>query len=138
MKIRTAKLADVSALASLNQQLIRDEGHRNPMTLDALSTRMHGWLTSGEYEAAVVLIDDEICAYALYRHEAEYVYLRQLFVLESQRRNGVGKALFTWLKTQAWPTNQRIRIDVLVGNKRAQAFWRSLGFKDYCLTMELD
>jgi hypothetical protein len=32
----------------------------------------------------------------------------------------------------------RVRRDVLVGNAGGIAFWRSLGFADYCLTMELE
>ncbi len=50
MKIRQANLADSHILTKLNQQLIRDEGHRNRMTLTELEARMQEWLV-GEYEA---------------------------------------------------------------------------------------
>jgi len=36
----------------------------------------------------------------------------------------------------AWGVRARVRIDVLVGNHSAIEFWRSVGFTDYCLTME--
>jgi len=35
---------DCPQLARLNLQLIRDEGHRNPMTSDELEARMRTWL----------------------------------------------------------------------------------------------
>ena len=30
----------------------------------------------------------------------------------------------------------RIRLDVLIGNAGGIQFWRSVGFEDYCITME--
>ena len=50
MEYRQATAADVPALAAMNGQLIRDEGHRNPMTGGELADRMAGWL-AGDYEA---------------------------------------------------------------------------------------
>ena len=46
-----ATTADLPLLAKLNKQLIEDEGHRNPMTVAELETRMRNWLESGIYEA---------------------------------------------------------------------------------------
>jgi hypothetical protein len=31
-----------------------------------------------------------------------------------------------------------VRVEVLVGNAVGVAFWRSVGFRDYCLTLELE
>ena len=44
MRYRRAVAADVSLLAGLNRQLIRDEGSRNPMGPDRLEARRRGWL----------------------------------------------------------------------------------------------
>jgi hypothetical protein len=52
MKYRQATLNDSSLLAKLNHQLIRDEGHRNPMTVPELENRMRGWLST-DYEAII-------------------------------------------------------------------------------------
>ncbi len=49
---REASEADVDLVAEWNHQLIRDEGHRNPMTVEALADRMRNWLR-GEYRAVV-------------------------------------------------------------------------------------
>ena len=34
--------------------------------------------------------------------------------------------------------DEHIRIEVLVSNERAIAFWRAVGFADYALKMELE
>jgi hypothetical protein len=51
MQYRVASAEDYSTLATLNAQLIQDEGDRNPMSVAQLEERMRGWLTSGEYQA---------------------------------------------------------------------------------------
>ncbi len=52
LKYRFATQEDVPLLAKMNQQLIRNEGHRNKMTLPELQDRMSGWL-QGEYTAVI-------------------------------------------------------------------------------------
>jgi hypothetical protein len=41
----------------------------------------------------------------------------------------------TWLAAHIW-AGQRLRLDVLTGNAAGIAFWRAVGFQDYCLTLE--
>ncbi len=138
MRYRFANAADAAVLAEMNEQLIRDEGHRNPMSLSELQSRMESWLAGG-YQA--VLFEDHDASpagYALSRRDDDYVYLRQLFVCRQRRRQGVGRSAFEWLVANAWQYDRRIRIEVLVGNRIAIEFWRSVGFADYCLTLERD
>ncbi|HET6881292.1 MAG TPA: GNAT family N-acetyltransferase [Pirellulales bacterium] len=137
MNARLATLNDVALLAAMNQQLIRDEGHRNRMSLGQLEDRMQAWL-SGEYQAAIFEESGEAVGYALFKREPEWIYLRQFFVVPSKRRQGIGRKAMDWLKENVWRNSPRIRLDVLVGNPTGIAFWRSLGFADYALTMELD
>lgn len=40
MRYRKATQTDIPLLAELNHQLIRDEGHRNPLTLSQLEQRL--------------------------------------------------------------------------------------------------
>lgn len=136
MEFRFASVGDASALGRLNADLIRDEGHRNPMTVAELEDRMRGWL-EGEYEAAVCESDGAPVGYALFRRESDHVYLRQLFVREVDRRHGVASALLQWLWSSAWTTVERVRVEVLVGNSAGLAFWRAVGFSDYCITLEM-
>ena len=136
MVYRRATIADAAALAAMNWQLIRDEGHRNPMTVAELTARMAGWL-GGEYEAVLFEEAGASAGYALYRRDPEYIYLRQFYVCPECRRLGVGRAAVAWLWRHAWDES-RVRVEVLVGNAVGVAFWRSVGFADYALTLELE
>jgi ribosomal protein S18 acetylase RimI-like enzyme len=135
MKLRQATAADCDCLAAMNQRLIRDEGHRNAMTLVELAERMRGWL-AGEYQAAIISLDEKPVGYALFRFETEHVYVRQFFIEREFRRRDIGSAAIEHLRSHFWQSRPRLRLDVLVGNTQAIAFWRSIGFKDYCLTLE--
>lgn len=135
VRYRAASVADASAIAPMNAQLIRDEGHRNSMTVPQLAARMAEWLKS-DYQAHLFELDSKAIGYALYRFEPDHTYLRQLFVAPEMRRRGVGRNALEWLRMNAWKDRPRVRIDVLVGNRSGIEFWRSVGFTDYCLTME--
>ena len=134
---RAAEPRDVRLLATLNQQLIRDEQHRTLMSLEELEHRMSGFLSAG-YEVILFESDPDVLGYALYRVEPEHLYLRQFYVREEFRRRGIGSTAVMWLKQHAWRNHPRIRLDVLTTNSAAQAFWRSVGFRDYCVTMEYE
>jgi GNAT superfamily N-acetyltransferase len=136
MTFRFASLADTELLANLNHQLIQDEGHRNRMTVPELQRRMNEWLCS-EYKA--VLFEDATgsVAYALFRDKPDEIYLRQLFVVRERRRRGIGRKAVEILRSQIWPKHKRLTVDVLVANQPALAFWRAVGYADYCLTLEI-
>ncbi len=132
---REASDADLGLLAEWNHRLIRDEGHRNPMTVEQLAARMKNWL-NGEYRA-VVFSDDQPVGYALFRSEATLIYLRQFFVQPERRRSGIGRMAFEILRKEIWPSGIRLTVDVLCRNGGGVAFWRSVGYQDYCLTLEI-
>lgn len=137
MKYRFATVADAACLAAMNRQLIADEGHRNSMTIDELHDRMAGWLAS-EYQAVLFEDGDDAVGYALFKREPDYVYLRQFFVVAHRRRQRIGQEAFAWLLANAWHDAARVRLEVLIGNAVGIRFWKSLGFDDYCITLERD
>lgn len=136
MTFRQATVADCGQLAELNHQLIRDEGHQNRMTVPELEQRMKGWLAS-DYQAVLFEEDGVVVAYGLYREQPEEIYLRQLFVTGNRRRQGIGRRAFEILRAEIWPKHKRLTVEVLVSNTAAVAFWRSVGYKDYALTLEI-
>jgi predicted acetyltransferase len=136
MNFRLATLNDCVLLAELNHQLIRDEGHRNKMTVPELEQRMKGWLVS-EYAAVIFEIGGEVVAYALYREQPEEIYLRQLLVARNQRRKGFGREAVKILRSKIWPPNKRLTVEVLTQNTAAVAFWRAMGYRDYSLMLEI-
>jgi len=136
MTFRAAILDDCARLAELNHQLIRDEGHRNQMTVAELEQRMRGWIL-GQYRATIFEDGGEVVAYALFRELAEEIYLRQLFVVRHRRCQGIGHRAVFILRSQIWPKTKRLTVEALVANKRAISFWRSVGYADYALSLEI-
>ena len=136
MQFRVATDSDLDLLAEWNHQLIADEGHRNPMTVPALRRRMMGWL-AGEYRAIIFEVEQKPVAYALYREDDRGIYLRQFFVARDCRRQGLGREAMSILRAQIWPSFKRLTVEVLCANTPALGFWRSVGYSDYCITLEI-
>jgi GNAT superfamily N-acetyltransferase len=134
LAFRVATADDAPALGRLNHQLIRDEGHRNPMNEGELVERMRGWLVDDGYEALVAFDGGEPVAYVLWRDQADCVYLRQIFVQRDYRRQGTARHLMLSV-FERWPA-KRLVVDVLAGNARALAFWRRMGYRDYAVMLE--
>ena len=141
MQWREATDTDIPLLARMNARLIEDEGHQNPMNISQLEGRMQQWLT-GQYRA--IIFDDRgaPAAYALFRPaddgwDGEGVYLRQFFVERELRRNGVGRSAIELLRNEVWGKDARVTLETLVHNRTAQEFFKSVGFREYCIAFEL-
>jgi len=89
------------------------------------------------YRAIIYEDGGEIVAYALFREQPEEIYLRQLLVVRNRRRQGLGRRAVEILRSEIWPRNKRLTVDVLVTNKTAIAFWRAVGYADYSLTLQI-
>jgi predicted acetyltransferase len=136
MTWRLATRRDCRLLAELNHQLIIDEGHRNQMSVAELEVRMKEWLDE-DYRAVLFEMGSQVVAYALYRSSAGETYLRHFFVVRGRRRQGVGRAAIGLLRNHIWPKTERLTVSVLTHNEAGLKFWREMGYRDYCLTMEI-
>ena len=136
MTHRIATNADCALLGELNHQLIRDEGHRNPMNAAELHQRMQQWIAH-DYRAIIFEEAGNTIAYALYREDPKEIYLRQLFVCRAHRGKGIGRNAMNILMSHIWPKEKRLTVEVLLANEAAVRFWRSVGFQDYALTLEI-
>jgi predicted acetyltransferase len=136
MRHRFGNDTDLDLLAAWNKQLIQDEGHRNPMTIPELKKRMANWI-SIDYKIVIFEAAGEPLAYALFKERKNEIYLRQLFVRRDKRRNGIGRQAVGILLKDIWPSYTRLTVEVLISNTVAVNFWHALGFKDYCLKLEL-
>jgi GNAT superfamily N-acetyltransferase len=137
LHLRNATVDDVGALASLATEFIRDGDYRNSMSAAQLTEQMAVWLEN-DFRAVIFELGGSNVGYALYRFEPEHVHLWQLFVQTGLRRRGIGREALQWLWRHAWKDASRLRIDVLVGNTVGAEFWRAVGLKPYCLTMEME
>lgn len=143
MNYRLADSKDLELLAGMNAQLIEDEGHQNEMGIRELEARMKSWLEN-IYEAAIIEDGDEDVGYVLYRltddgWEGVFggIYIRHFFIVRHRRREGLGRAAFELLRSACWKKGCRITLETLLDNPDAQAFWKSLGFREYCIAYEL-
>jgi len=98
-------------------------------------------MRTGEYRV-VIFSDIEPVAHAVFRTDKDLIYLRQFFVRADRRRTGVGSAAFAILRQEVWPgiwpIPPRIMVEALCReNDSSIPFWRSVGLKDYCLTLEI-
>jgi GNAT superfamily N-acetyltransferase len=137
MTYRKATSADYALLGALNHQLIRDEGHRNPMNVAELTARMRRWVGTGEYTARLFEEDGKMVAYALYREFADEIYLRHLFVVRGRRREGIGHRVMQLLREEIWPRGRRLTVEVLCANTAGVAFWKAMGYREYSLFLEI-
>jgi len=140
MEYRFASMEDVPLLARMNRELVEDEGHRNRFQSPAwFEDRMRGFI-DGVYRAVVFERDGRALAYALYTDQTEHadeIYLRQIFVDRSCRRQGIGREAMRILREEIWPEEKRITVGVLQGNQPAIEFYRAIGFQPYSMEMEL-
>ncbi len=136
MQFRPAAETDCALLARLNHQLIQDEDHPNPMTVPELEERMRQWL-AGDYRAVIFEAEGEVIAYALYQENETDIYLRQFFVVRHRRREGLGRQAMHILFDNIWPKNKRLTVEVLSHNRPAVQFWKSVGYEEHSLSLEI-
>lgn len=144
LQCRAATADDVPMLARMNQQLIKDEVSRNPMSPAELENRMRNWLEA-DWQAVVIEQDGEAVGYLLfqfrgdeYRPADSTVYVRQFFINRAHRNRGIGRRAFQLLTETCFPNVTSVVLDVLETNPRARRFWESLGFHPYCTAMKLE
>jgi RimJ/RimL family protein N-acetyltransferase len=143
LTLRLATLQDVPALAHMNKRLIEDEGSSNPMTLAQLDTRIRSWLNT-EWRGVLFFENERAIGYTIYRLQRqefdnrETVYIRHYFIERDFRRKGYGREGLSKLKKELFPKDATIYLEVLTHNARGRAFWQSLGFSEYSVTMRLE
>jgi RimJ/RimL family protein N-acetyltransferase len=135
MDFRPADKSDWPLLALWNHRMIRDQRHRNPMDPAQLKRRMAKWLRTKEYEA--FLFEEKTpVGYVLFRRERDRTYVRQFFIDRPYRRKGLGRKAMKLLLDRVWPKKKPVVLEVLVHNHRAIRLWKSVGFREYSLTLE--
>jgi soluble lytic murein transglycosylase-like protein/GNAT superfamily N-acetyltransferase len=138
MTYRFATPGDAALLARLNAQLVADGADFGPEDPAFLEQRMRRWL-KGRHDHALLFHDacGELVAYALYREYTREIYLRQFLVLPAARGTGVGRQAYHLLRSKIWSTDKRLTLEVLSSNHAAYRFWRSLGYRDCAMTLEI-
>ena len=140
MNFRHARLDDLPVLVRMNRKLTEDEQHRNRFKSEEwFKERMKSFL-KGEYEAVLFEIDGKAVGYALYGNHPEHddtINLRHIFVDRSFRRQGLGRKVMEILMKEVWPEGKRLAVGVLSDNEAAFSFYKSIGFKEYSIELEI-
>jgi GNAT superfamily N-acetyltransferase len=138
MQWRFMTARDIAGIVDLNRQLQQEEGAA-VMCASDLEKRLSQWLAT-DYHGVIFDMEAQRVAYALFRDTDPYaegdhgIFLRQFFVVASQRRKGIGRAAFTLLSKEVWPPGKRIFLAALSSNSAGHAFWQSVGFKPHSVT----
>jgi GNAT superfamily N-acetyltransferase len=136
VRVRPSRDDEIARLAAWNAMLIRDERHDNEMTGAELTDRLREWLAA-EYRACVFEIGGKPFGYALFRDLSDCTHVRHFFVEAAYRRRGLGRKAFERLRSDAFAADKRVLVEVLVDNARGVAFWKSVGFGERYLGMQL-
>lgn len=135
-QIRQAIADDVPHIFSLIQALAEYEKLSHQVTGTVEDLREHLFGDRVYVEAIVVEVEDKVVGFALFLPNYSTfltkpgIYLEDLFVLPKYRRQGIGKAMLSYLGKLAIARNAgRIEWSVLDWNESAIAFYQSMGAK---------
>ncbi len=132
--IRSAKPDDVVAIFGLIKALAEYEKLSHQVTGDINSLKEHLFGTRCYAEAIVAELGDRIVGFALFFPNYSTfltkpgIYLEDLFVLPEYRRQGIGKAMLTYLGKLALERDAgRLEWSVLDWNQSAIDFYQQMG-----------
>lgn len=135
-KIRISTANDVPAIFSLIQALAEYEKLKDQVVGTVEDLREHLFGSRVYVEAIVAERSDKIVGFALFFPNYSTfltkpgIYLEDLFVLPEYRRQGIGKAMLSYLGKLAIARNAgRLEWSVLDWNESAIAFYQSMGAK---------
>jgi len=120
---RPAQLADIEALAAIEQESFPD---------DAWSASMFPCLVLGDTFTTQVAteLSGDIVGFIVSTNPADgWVYVQDLAVAATARRKGVSRQLMTELLNQARTQDFSLHLHVKEGNEAAIALYRDLGFQ---------
>ncbi len=132
--LRPATPTDVLVLFSLIQALAEYEKLSHAVTGNAEALKEYLFGSRPYAEAILVEYGGQTAGFALFFHNFSTfltqpgIYLEDLFVLPEYRRQGIGKALLTYLANLAIERGcGRLEWSVLDWNEPAISFYRSMG-----------
>lgn len=135
--VRRAGAGDATALLLLMRALARFEGYLEQFRLTETDLLERGLGRQSRQEFTALVADDGsggllgyavVCSLPFTYDLSPNLLLKELYVEDSRRGLGVGRALMMAVMAEGRARGcARLKWDVLQGNTRAQAFYRSLG-----------
>ncbi|WP_215455014.1 cyclophane-containing RiPP N-acetyltransferase HaaN [Streptomyces sp. ATCC 21386] len=142
MRIRPAGVGDVRALARLIEEIERFYGATEIQPFEERRSQVRQALFGSPPLASALLVEDgrgDIVGMAAYSFlwpaagSSHSLFLKELYVRDSLRRQGVGKALMRRLRdiAQERPGCSRLEWMTDRENEGARSFYRELGFTEF-------
>jgi len=132
--VRSATPADVPAIFNLIQALAEYEKLSYAVTGNPENLEQHLFGSKPYAEVIIAEYEEKPVGFALFFHNYSTfltkpgIYLEDLFVLPEYRRQGIGKAVLTYLAKLAVSRDcGRLEWSVLDWNESAIAFYKSMG-----------
>lgn len=135
--IRRAGAGDATPLLGLMRALARFEGYLDQFRVTETDLLERGLVQGARQEFTALVADDGggrllgyavVCSLPFTYDLLPNLLLKELYVEDSRRGLGVGRALMAAVMDEGRARGcARLKWDVLQGNTRAQAFYRSLG-----------
>ncbi|MFG2583685.1 cyclophane-containing RiPP N-acetyltransferase HaaN [Streptomyces malaysiensis] len=140
--IRPAEKRDVLAVAELIEEIERFYGSTEVQPLDERQSQVEEALFGSPPMASALLVEDEsgdlvgLAAYSFLWPAAgssHSLFLKELYVRDTLRRQGVGAQLMDELRTLAAARPGCSRVEWMTDrdNPGARAFYKSLGFAEF-------
>jgi GNAT superfamily N-acetyltransferase len=135
IKIRNAVASDAPMLMEMMRELAIHDGIADGLETSEGALRRDGFGATPLFHAVIAEVDGETAGYVSYfeRYSAwkggPYLAVDDVYVRESFRARGVGKALMQHLRDLAVRKVLNMRWEMEVGNERARAFYEKLGAK---------
>lgn len=140
LRIRPLQPSDIAAVMQLHRELgwnpaFRADGSTLTQRLESLITAENALLLVAEYDKRVVgYIHAQVVTYLLFA--GREMLISEVFVMESARGHGVGKALIAVIEAEA-VKRKCFRISVLNSREREsykRGFYPSLGYEERAQT----
>jgi ribosomal protein S18 acetylase RimI-like enzyme len=151
--VRRARPEDLDALLDLWQEMMDYHARLDRRFVPAAEGKrvfrptIEAWMADELWRVLVAVADGQVVGYTIGRiadnapvfEMQQYGYVTDICVAADWRRAGVGRRLFTALRT--WFRRHGltvVQLNVAAVNPVSQAFWRAMGFGDYLDRMWLD
>ncbi len=104
---------------------------------DKFNERIESWKTKGNIRV-IIAFENEVVGYCVSSIDNDIGVIESLYVLESERRKGIGKELIKrqlkWLKEKG---SRRIEVTTVYGNDDSIDFYKSINILPKTIKLEL-
>ena len=126
IELKLARLADAQRIALMSRDLVE-----NGLPWSWTAVRVARHIRGRDSDVLTAWAEQQLIGFAVMEFFAEHAHLNLLAVEPRYRQAGVGRQLMEWLEETARAGGIFfINLEVRAGNGGAQAFYRSLGYKE--------